>query len=179
MFERPTVKEWYNPSETSSGGRSDPLEQSCLGVGNLKARRTLCHQLKINYWSNFRRHKVAREREREWESGRERERERECKGLWTDTRRNAPPQVRQNSLNSNDSLKIARLSNWLLFKNLLVFIYLDLGYREGWCHPAKLLRSCFYFSNQNCHWKDMNPCCLHFGFSVFNIMYSLKLSNLT
>ena len=44
-------------------------------------------------------------------------------------------------------------------------------------HVSKI--HCFYFSNQTCHRQDMNPFCLHFGFPVLNVMYSLKLSNLT
>ena len=43
---RSTDKEWHNPSGNSSDGRGDPLEQSCLGVSNLKTR-TLYQQLTI------------------------------------------------------------------------------------------------------------------------------------
>ena len=70
----------------SSDGWGDPLEQSYLGVGNSKTRRTLCQQLTIIYCLMFRLHTVAQERERE----REREREKICKGLQTDTP--SPPQ---------------------------------------------------------------------------------------
>ena len=38
MFKRFVDKEWHNPSGTSSDSRSNPLEQSCLGIGNSKTR---------------------------------------------------------------------------------------------------------------------------------------------
>ena len=44
VFERSTDREWHNSSGTPSDGRVDPLEQSCLGVGNSKTRRTLRQQ---------------------------------------------------------------------------------------------------------------------------------------
>ena len=113
VFERSIDKEWYNPSRTSPNSQGDPLEQSCLGVGNSKTR-SLRQQLTTIYCSIFRLQTVAQERERE------RERERICKGLWTETKRHAPPPFRQNSLNANLSLTIDRQANWLLFQNLLI-----------------------------------------------------------
>ena len=58
---------------TSSDGWGDPLEQTCLGVGNSKTRRTLRQQLTIIYCLMF------RERERERKSVRVYEQtQREC-----------------------------------------------------------------------------------------------------
>ena len=38
VFEGATDSKWHNSSGTSSNGRGDSLEQSCLGVGNSKTR---------------------------------------------------------------------------------------------------------------------------------------------
>ena len=51
VFERCRVREWYNPSGTSSNGRGDSLEQSFHGVDNSKSRRTLRQQFTIIYWN--------------------------------------------------------------------------------------------------------------------------------
>ena len=92
--------------------RGDLLEQSCLGVGNTKTRRTLRQQLTVIYCSMFRLCKVARERERkrEREGGRERERERICKGLWIDTKRHAPSQPNRTLWMQTSN---SRLTKWL------------------------------------------------------------------
>ena len=47
VFKRSTDREWHNLAETSSNGRGDSLEQSCLDVGHLKTRRTLRQLLTI------------------------------------------------------------------------------------------------------------------------------------
>ena len=54
---------WNNPPGTSSDSRGDPLEQSCLGVGNFKTR-TLCQPSTIIYSLMFRLHIVACEIDR-------------------------------------------------------------------------------------------------------------------
>ena len=107
VFERSTYWEWHNPSWTYSDSGGDPLEQSCLGVGNTKTRRPLCQQFTIIYCSMFRLHTVTRERERE----REREKEKICKGLWTDKKDTSP--AWPNSLNAN----FWQLTDRLLFQN--------------------------------------------------------------
>ena len=83
----------------------------------------------------------AQERERE------RERERICKGLWTDTKRHAQPTPSPTELSECKLLTTDRLVNWLLFQNLLNFIYLNSGYCWGRCHLAKLLRHLLHVPN--------------------------------
>ena len=124
VFERSIDKQRHNPSGTSSDGWGVPLEQNNLAVGNSKTRRILHQQLTIIYCSMFRLQTVGRERERE------RERERICKGLWIDKKRHA---------SQLDRTFWVQNSNWLLFQNSLIFIYLKSGYRWGWCDLAKLL----------------------------------------
>ena len=65
VFKRSTDREQHNPSRTSSDSQGDLWEQSCLGVGNSKSRRTLHQQLTIIYCLMFRLHTVAQVRERE------------------------------------------------------------------------------------------------------------------
>ena len=92
VFERSTDKEWCNPSGTSSDGWGDSLEQSCLGVANSKARRTLYQQLTIICCSMFRLHTVVRER------------------VYEQTQRDTPlPVTQQKSLNAN----FWQLTDWL------------------------------------------------------------------
>ena len=67
VLERSTDKEWHNPPGTFSEIWGDPLEQSCLGVGNSNTRRIHHQQLTIIYSLMCRLHTVARERERERE----------------------------------------------------------------------------------------------------------------
>ena len=55
-----------------------------------------------------------------------------------------PPPARPNSLNANFSLTTEPLSNWQLFQNSLIFIYLNSGYRWRWSHFAELLRHLSY-----------------------------------
>ena len=66
-----------------------------------------------------------------------RERERKiCKGLWTDTEREPPPQPDQSLWMQTSNWS----TDWLLFQNLLIFIYLNSGYQSGGCHLSKLLQ---------------------------------------
>ena len=109
MFERSTDKEWHNPSGTSSDSRGDLLEQSCLGVGNSKTRRTLRQQLTII--SMFRLHTV--------------ERVRESVRVYEQTQKETItlPNIRQNSRNTN----FWQLTDWLTdhffskFANFYIF----------------------------------------------------------
>ena len=139
------------------------------GCWQLQRTRTLHQQLTIIYCLMFRQHKVAGERERI------------CKDLWTDTKRHVSPPP-----NPTELSECKLLTNWLFFQNSSIFIYLNSGYRWGWCHLTKLLRhlssvqnSLLVFLQSTCHRKDMNPFCLHFGLLVLNVIYLLKLSNLT
>ena len=99
MFERSRDKEWHNSSGTSSDGWGDPLEESCLGVGNSKKQKKKNSPSAINNHSLFdvlTAYSSPRERQRE--------RERICKGLWIDTKRHRPPPPAwQYSLNANKS----------------------------------------------------------------------------
>ena len=99
--EKSKDKEWYLSLGTSSDGRGDLFEQSCLGVGNSKTR-TLRQQLTIIYCLKPRLHTITREREREREreGERQRETERVSKGLRTDTS-DTPPPAWPNSLNAD------------------------------------------------------------------------------
>ena len=108
VFERSTDKEWWNPSGTSSDSRSDPLEVSCLGVGNSKTRITHCQQLTIIYCSMFRLHTVARERVWERESVRVYEQTQRDTPLPTPFQTPSQPR-QQNSFNVN-----WQLINWLI-----------------------------------------------------------------
>ena len=102
VFERCTDKDWHNPSRTSSYGRGDPLEQSCLGVGDSKTRRTLRQQLTIIYCLMFRLHTEARGRKR----GREREREsvRVCEQIQRDMHPSSPTELSECKLLTNNWL---------------------------------------------------------------------------
>ena len=126
MFERSADKEWYNPSRTSSDSRGDPLEKSCLGVGNSKTRKTLRQQPTIIYCSMFRLHTVARESVRVYEQ------------IQRDMCPLQPDRILW-MLTFNWQLT-DWLTDWLLFQNSLIFIYLNSGYRWRWYHLAKLLR---------------------------------------
>ena len=88
LFESSTDKEWHNPPTTSSDGRGDPLEQSCLVANNSKARRIIRQQLTIIYCLMFRLYTIAWEREsgRERESGSERQWERDWVREWVGER---------------------------------------------------------------------------------------------
>ena len=105
VFERSTDWERLNPSGTSDD-RGDPLEQSCLGVGNSKTRKTLCQQLTIIYCSMFRLHIVARERERE------------SVRFYEQTQRDIPP-AWLSSLNSNFQLPLLTTDNFFKIHQFL------------------------------------------------------------
>ena len=95
--------------------------------------------------------KRERARERERQRDRETEREKICKGLRTDTKRQAPPSPTEHS--ERKLLTTDRL----LFQNSLIFIYRN---SEYWYGNVILLKysvisnvsqiHCFHFPNQTC-----------------------------
>ena len=121
----------------------------------------------------------TRERNRE----REREREGEYVRVYEQTQRDSHPQPdRTLWMQTSDNWPTGQLTTFSKFANIFKFRItfrgdvILLNYRII-SHVSKI--HCFYFSNQTCHRQDMNPFCLHFGFPVLIVMYSLKLSNLT
>ena len=136
--------------------RSDTIHpELLLTVGVIrwnKVARVLAIQSKMNSPSTINNHLLfdvhtwAREmRDERWERERMmrrerwREREREPVSVYeltqTDTCRPRPTELSECKLLTTD-----RLANWLLFQNLLIFIYSNSGYWWGWYHLAKLLR---------------------------------------
>ena len=113
VFERSTYKEWHNPSGNSSDGWGDSLEQSCLGVVNSKNQNspsTINNHLLFNVQTVY-----------------SSTRERESVKVYEQTQRDAP-RLSPTELSECELLTGNWLANWLLFQNLLFFIYLNSGY---------------------------------------------------
>ena len=98
-------------------------QNNVTGVLATQKTRTLHQQLTIIYCSMFRLHTVARKRGKE--SVRVHEQTQETRPL----------------LSSSTELSECKLltDNWSLFENSLIFIYLNSGYRWGWCYLVELL----------------------------------------
>ena len=171
----PTVKEWYNPSGTSDG-RGDLLEQNWPHKNKMNSPPTINTHLLFDVQTAY---SSTRQKERGGV---------ESVVVYEQTERNTPPprQLKRILWMQNPNWQ---LTDWLTdhFFKIRYFLYIEIQDIGGgdvillnYCvisHVSKI--HCFYFSNQTCHRQDMNPFCLHFGLPLLNVVYSLKLSNLT